>query len=214
MTRGPRPRPRRRDPCPYTYEDENGREVFQHVRWRLDPPVPRPKSFSYRWRQGPGLALVNRKPDAADRYLYRLPELLAALTTAVAIYWTEGERCCDALRALGAVATSHHGGAGKATRAQARWFKGYRGTVILVADRDAPGAADALRRYELLRAVGIPSSRLLVVRARVPGLGADAADHVAAGLGLDDFKRVRLSRLREVAATVTPADYRNAGYWT
>src|SRR4051794_20253284 len=112
------------------------------------------------WRRDPECVWVNRKPDYADRYLYWQPELLAALASAEVVFSTEGERCCDALRSIRATATSHHGGAGKFTRAQARRFKGYRGTVVLVADRDEPGAADALRRYELLRAVGIPSSRL------------------------------------------------------
>src|SRR4051794_10134172 len=86
-------RPRRLDPFPFTYEDENGREVFQHVRWRLDPPIPRAKCFSYRWRRGPECVWVNRKPDHADRYLYRQPELLAALASAEVVWWTEGEKC-------------------------------------------------------------------------------------------------------------------------
>lgn len=212
-----RTRPLRRDPQPFAYQDEHGREVFQHVRWRLDPPVPRPKTFTYRWRRGPGCAWVPQKPDCADRYVYRLPQLLTSLSSTDCIWWPEGEGCATALCSVGAVATSHHQGAGKVTVAQARWFKGYRGTVILVADRDLPGAADAVRRYDLLRHVGIPSSRLrLVVAAdevhETPG--TDAADHLAAGLSLDDFRAVPIKTARRYAARAQPAHYTSAGYWS
>jgi hypothetical protein len=216
MNHSTRPtRPRRLDPFPYTYEDENGREVFQHVRWRLDPPIPRPKKFTYRWRHGPGYVWVPQKPDNADLYLYRQPELLDALPTSDAVGWAEGERDAEALTKQGLTATSHHQGAmvGASPR-QARWFKRYQGDLILWADRDAPGAADVVKRYDLLRALGIPRRRLRLVCSALDYEGADAADHFREGLGLDDLVDVPLTTLRKVAATATPTDYRAGGYWS
>jgi hypothetical protein len=211
-------RPRRIYNCTFPYLDAGGAEVFQVVKWRLVPPVPRPKEFTYRWRRGPGYAWVDRKHERADDYLYQLPDLLAALPTADRAHWTEGEKCADAIRAVGAVATSHHGGAGKATRAQARTFKGFTGTVVLVADRDIPGADCAARRYDLLRKVGIPAKRLRIVIAAdeatpdVEHPGTDAFDHLAFGLGLEDFRPVSIATARRYAATLTPALQSEAGY--
>ncbi|WP_300018610.1 toprim domain-containing protein [Pseudonocardia sp.] len=98
--------------------------------------------------------------------------------------------------------------------------------VLIVADRDDAGLACAARRYRLLRAVGLNPSQLHVVRAAdaVLGggggcgldvrcecdvaclppskqwIGADLADHAAAGYGLRDLVRVPRADLRAAAA--------------
>lgn len=79
------------------------------------------------------------------------------------VLWCEGEKdALNAMRFYGVAAVSHHGGAGKATPEQADHFLGYKGLVGVVADRDDPGYACALRRLELLQARGV---RADVVRA-------------------------------------------------
>jgi hypothetical protein len=93
-------------------------------------------------------------------------------------------------------ATSHHGGAGKATEAQAAHFRRYRGTVLIAADDDDPGYACALRRYALLREVGLRRNQLRIVRAADEiggglGMGADLHDHVRAGYGLRELVELR-----------------------
>jgi hypothetical protein len=211
-------KPKRIYDCKFSYVDADGVEVFRIIKWRLVPPVPRPKEFTYRYRPGRGCPSINRKPANADDFLYRLQELLAALPTADRIFWTEGEKDADAVRAAGGEATSHHDGAGKATIMQARWLKGYTGTIDLVADRDIPGADCAVRRYDLLRKVGIPAERLRIVIAAdkatpdVEHPGTDAFDHIAFGLGLDDFQRVSIATAQRYAATLTPALRLQAGY--
>jgi hypothetical protein len=204
---------------PHPYHDLNGREVFQHPKWRLDPPERgRSKKSTYRWRTRPGHVWINRKPPGADAVLYRLPELLVEVgisswAPACEVWWCEGERDADTLAGLGLVATSHHQGAEVgATIEQAQWFAGYRGTVVLAVDRDAPGAVDAVRRYDLLRAVGIPSRRLRLVRTPLRKRGADVSAHVEAGLPLADLVTVPIGRMRLLAARATPADFRRAGY--
>ncbi len=213
MVKGPRsdPEAHKLFDRAYSYRDPGGTEVFQHVRYRLDPPVnERAKTFRYRWRRDAHCVWVNRKPPGADDFLYRLPELYAALRkrTAEPIYWCEGEKDADALATLGVLATSHHQAAAHATEAQAAWLKPAR-RIVLLADRDVPGAACALHRHRLLRAVGVDPAR---IRCCVAAEGKDAADHVEAGYDLDDLVPVRADDLYRAAARATPATYQRAGY--
>jgi hypothetical protein len=74
---------------------------------------------------------------------------------------------------------------------------------VLVADNDPAGASDVCRRYELLRAVGIPAKRLRVREVVPRHPGADLRDHLEAGYRLKDLRAADLDRLREVAASAT-----------
>lgn len=196
----------------YDYTNADGRLVFQHVRWRVGTDG---KSFSYRYPAATGPGWVWRKHPDADLYLYRLPELLAGRAAGATLWWCEGEKDAEALVAAGRVATTHHGGATKATGAQAHWFAGHKSWVVVLADNDpnGTGVRCALRRVELLRAVGIPARRIRIGRAAE---GKDAADHLAAGLGVSDFVRQRRAELRaEVAALPVPTPGAKVdGYWT
>lgn len=187
--------------CAYDYTDADRRLIFQHVRYRVGDDG---KSFSYRYRSPAGSRWIPQKHPDADLYLFRLPALLAGKAAGAALWWAEGEKDAEALVAAGQVATTHHGGATKATPDQAAHFRGHTGWVVVLADNDlsGTGARCALRRVELLRAVGIPLKHIRIGRARV---GKDAADHLAAGLGIADFVRQRFAGLRaEVAALPTP----------
>jgi hypothetical protein len=203
----------------YIYRDSNGRERFQHVKLRLDPPERgRNKKCVYRCRTRPDHAWIHRKPPGADGLLYRLPELLdEALwhprrSTGLEVWWTEGEGDAETLAGLGRPSTSHHQAAGHATLAQAETFAGYRGRLVLAADRDVAGAVDAVRRYDLLRAVGIRSGQLRVVLTPLRFRGADVTDHVAASLPLSALVEVPIRAARISAARATPAGFRRAGY--
>lgn len=187
--------------CTYTFENHDGTEAFQKVRYRLPDGG---KTFRYRWRRGPGYVWVPGKPLGADDLLYHLPEVVGPHV----VHWCEGEKDADAVRAAGALATSHHAGAGHITAEQARWLR-HAVRVVLVADRDVPGAYDALLRGRLLTETGVPRDAITVVRAAV---GKDAADHLAAGYSLDDFVPVPTAELRAVAARYTPPAARQAGY--
>jgi hypothetical protein len=191
-----------------------------HVRARVDgDPTGRTKHFWYlhghnNWR----LAWDGKPPaNLANRLLYRVDLLQTVIRAREPyIFWTEGEKDAHAGGALlvraGVArvysapeerfaygpATSHHGGANKATIQQAAHFRRYRGTVLVAADDDDPGYACALRRYELLRAVNV---RARIVRAADEvggglGMGADIADHVRAGYGLAELVPVPEGALR------------------
>ena len=185
-------RPRRDGPnwVHYKYRDASGRVIFDKVR------VPKPdggKGFLYCY-QGSGWAKgipFWGKPPWADSYLYNVPELLQAKESGADIWWCEGEKDADRLEEEDVTTTSHHGGAGHINAAQAEWFRGHTGRVILLMDLDEdgptganPGAYDVIRRYDLLLAVGITREQ---IRVAAPKVGKDIYDHLVAGRTLDEL---------------------------
>src|SRR5439155_25244135 len=126
-----RKRPERRIVATYDYTDENGKLLFQVVRYE-------PKGFSQRCPDGNGG--WSWKLASVRRVLYRLPGLLAA-DRAAPIYVVEGEKDVEALVALGLVATTNAGGAEK-------WRPEYNEhlrdrDVLLLPDHDVAGRAHA-----------------------------------------------------------------------
>jgi len=194
-------------------------EWFQKVR--LDLAVPdtsgRSKTFKYRWRMQPTHVWIYTKRPRSDELIYNLPAVLDAVVSGETIYWAEGEKDADNLAAAGVVATSHHGGAGHVIRTQTEWLTDHRGLIALLYDLDADdkgggnkGAFDVVRRYDLLREVGVPRERIAVGHARV---GKDVSDHLAAGYGLDELVWLEdLTGLYEKAAKTTAASYPGSGY--
>ena len=207
---------------PYVHPD-HGNILFWHCRARVSGDPTRRKHFWYltadpefpgRWAK----ASKEHPGPVARPCLYNLPILQSAVRKRwdVPVLWAEGEK--DARTAnlsMGVrVAVSHHGGAGHATEEQAEHFRGYRGPVIVAADRDDAGAACALKRYRLLRKVGVRPTLVRPADGVLAGgggcgvgvvcecepvcpppaqawRGADLSDHEAAGYGLRDLVRVR-----------------------
>jgi len=160
----------RREVAAYSYEDESGQALFEVVRFE-------PKAFrQWRWVDGQavwGLGEVRR-------VLFRLPRVIAAVQRGQPVYVCEGEKDVLALEAAGAAATCNPGGAGKWRPEYSEFLRG--ADVIVVADRDEPGA----RHAEAVQAsVSGVAASVRVVQARE---GKDAADHLAAGCGLEDFE--------------------------
>lgn len=124
---------------------------------------------------------------AAPTTLYRAPELRAADPAAVA-FLVEGERCVEALRAHGLLATTTPGGAAQWASTAARAAELLAGRhVVILPDNDAPGrkyAADALAT--LAPVAG--SIRIL----DLPGLAEheDVADWLARGGDPEDLVRM------------------------
>jgi hypothetical protein len=147
------------------------------------------------------------KPAGADGYLYRLPEVVRAISAGAEVWSCEGEKDADALAGAGVVATSHHGGAGKFSVAQAYKLRDAT-AVVCVMDRDGPGAWDVIRRYDSLIAVG--ARRVRIVRPRGCDVN-DAADHLSVGYGPDESIRCAVADVRELAERNRPA--RNGAGW-
>ena len=111
-------------------------------------------------------------------FLYRVDRVRDAVAAGRAVFVVEGEKDVHALEAVGATATCSPMGAGNWAKVDPSPL--YGGQVRVVADQDDPGRKHAAEVY-----------RSLVAHASVavfaPKMGKDAADHIAAGYGPDDF---------------------------
>jgi hypothetical protein len=112
--------------------------------------------------------------------LFHLPQVYAAVISNEVVYLVEGEKDVLALETLGVTSTTAPMGAASFHRVDATPLRG--GTVVAVVDRDQAGDRWALQVQRRLREVGA------AVRFVQAASGKDSADHVAAGLGLDDFE--------------------------
>jgi putative DNA primase/helicase len=129
----------------YDYTDEQGRLLYQVVRYQ-------PKDFRQRRPDGCG-GWTWRK--GSRQVLYRLPEVLEAAT----VFVVEGEKDVETLRSNGFTATTNAGGA------KAAWLPSFteflRGReVILIPDNDPPGRARVLT---ITRALLRNVARLIVL---------------------------------------------------
>ena len=156
----------------YTYTDEQGAPLFFAER-RM------PKDFrQYHIRDGRKVWNLT----GVRRVLYRLPRVIEAVQAGETVWVAEGEKDVHALESAGAVATCNPMGAGKWRPEYADVLGG--ASVIVVADRDEAGRKHAAEVAASL------DHKALVVTVVEAAEGKDAADHLAAGLGLDDFRAV------------------------
>ncbi|BBY87824.1 hypothetical protein [Mycolicibacterium tokaiense] len=153
------------------FDDESLQRVYSPRR-TYDYPDGR-KVHRKPGKSFPQIVPTVRNPDGHS--LFHADRVGGATT----VYWPEGEKDVEAIEALGAAAVCSPMGAGKAHRADVAPLQGRH--VIVVADRDGPGRKHADQVVALLTGV---AGSVTVVEAKV---GKDAADHIAAGLGLDDL---------------------------
>lgn len=145
----------------YDYRDENGKLLFQVVRFAG-------KEFRQRTPEGWGL-------NGARRVPYRLPELLASPSDA-RVFIVEGEKDVEAMMRHGLVATCNPGGAGKWRFVHETAKAALKGrTVTIIADTDEPGRSHARDVFASLH----DSTRAVSI-IECPGM-KDAADFFMAG---------------------------------
>jgi hypothetical protein len=110
--------------CVYPYTDEEGRLLFETVRFI-------PKTF----RQ--------RRPDGKGGYIWNtegiplVPYKLLGVINADTVYICEGEKDCNNLEKLGLIATTNPRGAGKWPKEFGRYF--IDKDVVIICDNDEPG---------------------------------------------------------------------------
>ena len=156
----------------YRYVDESGAWLYTVGRTgRKDFPVWRPDADA---ETGIAWGLGDSR-----RVLYNLAEVMRAVGAGEPVWITEGEKDADALRRAGVAATCNPHGAGK-------WRDDYteslRGALVtIVADKDEPGRKHARQVADSLQGV---ARQVFIVEAKE---GKDAADHLAAGYGVDQF---------------------------
>jgi len=163
-------RPERKIVATYDYVDENGVPLFQVVRFR-------PKDFRQRRPDGAGGWIWHL--DKTRRVLYRLPKVVQAAAAGFVVYICEGEKDVASLEKTGAIATTNPGGAEKWRDEYSDALRGAQ--VVVVADKDEPGRKHAAQVAASLQG---KAASVRIVEAKA---GKDAADHLAAGFGLDDF---------------------------
>ena len=117
----------------YDYTDAEGKLLYQVVRFE-------PKEFRQRRPDGSGAWVWNLKGTAP--VLYRLPDVLKAISGGLMVYICEGEKDVDALRGKGLTATTNSGGAEKWRPAHSETLTG--ASVVIVPDRDTPGQKHAV----------------------------------------------------------------------
>jgi len=173
----PEPEARPQIVVTYPYRDEAASLLFEVVRFD-------PKDFRQR-RPSPGGGWM-WKVGGVRRVPYRLPELLASSPDSI-VFVPEGERDVDNLRALGAVATTNAGGAGKWRRELSEHLHGRH--VVVLPDHDAPGRAHAEAVAKALS--GVAASVRVLDLPDLPEKG-DVSDWLNGGGTLE--------RLRELAS--------------
>jgi len=164
----------------YDYTDENGRLLYQAVRmvpkdFRVRRPDPSKKS-GWHWSL----------PKDHRRVLYRLPDVLSQAERGGWVFVVEGEKDADAIHALGLVATTSVGGAGKWRDTYARSLMGAR--VAILPDNDTPGAKHAQQVAASVDALTAGCATVLDL-PDLPEKG-DASDWIRAGGTADQLVRL------------------------
>jgi hypothetical protein len=135
----------------------------------------------YRYADG---RIVRRTPDkrfwqegnTKGRALFHADRI----ANADVVYVVEGEKDVLAIEAIGAAAVCSAMGAGKADRFD--WSPLAGKCVVVIADRDEPGLRHARQVTNLVKGIAA------VVEIKQAATGKDAADHIAAGLTLDELE--------------------------
>lgn len=162
----------------YEYRNTHGQLVA--VKQRTDIAPGRKKFLTLR---PDGTVSANGDLSPAKVPLYRLPELLAA-DPSEPVLLVEGEKACDAARALGFVAVSLAGGASQTDFGDALGHLAGR-SVVLIPDNDDPGRGLMERVAQLLEPIA--STIGVVAIPDIPTKG-DLADFTAAGHTADELR--------------------------
>jgi hypothetical protein len=179
----------------YPYTDETGELLYEAVRFD-------PKDF--RQRRPDGKGGWTWKLGDTRRVLYHLPRVVAAVKAGKkAIVVVEGEKDVEALEALGVVATTNAGGAGKWREEYTKAVAGAK-LVVLLPDNDEPGREHAAKVAESLTRAGAP-----YVIVGLPGLAekGDVSDWLAAGGTRDSLDTLVKKAMAEPASTEAIGDH-------
>lgn len=159
----------------HDYTDPAGQLLFQTVRFDTTT-----KSERFRQRKPNGNGGWIWKLGDIYKPLYRLPDVLAAITNGHPIIVAEGEKDCDAIRlTTGIVATTNPLGAGNWKPEHTAVIAG--ANVTIIADNDTAGRKRARQLERDLRDAGCTVTDVLV-----PIDAKDAAEVIGMGKGLAD----------------------------
>ncbi|MBF0473839.1 MAG: hypothetical protein HQK93_08935, partial [Nitrospirae bacterium] len=147
----------------YDYKDEDGRLLYQIVRYN-------PKKFAIRRPNGDNGWVYNAK--GLKMILYNLPKVILSNNIIV----VEGEKDVDSLNLIGLTATSNPFGAGVWKAGYNKYFKDK--DVVIIPDNDDPGRKHALVVANNIK--GVATSIKIVTLSEVPEKG-DISDWLSQG---------------------------------
>lgn len=180
----------------WIYRDQSGKPALAVVRVNLPSggKTYRPlKMTGDGWRVGDPQGLLP---------LYALPALQS--DPSAIVYCCEGEKCADAARSLGLLATTSAHGAKSAHKTD--WMPLAGRSVVLLPDCDADGRAYADKVRDHLTKLN-PPARVRVVNLPDLGVGGDIADYVEdqlkRGIAVAKVRR-EIERLTAESAAATP----------
>ncbi|MEU4345598.1 toprim domain-containing protein [Nocardia sp. NPDC023852] len=163
----------------YPYAREDGTVAGEVVREEAKFAGGRDKRFRQRaWRPGTGWADTGFEPLP-----FQLPCVLDAIGDGRTVYVCEGEKDVLAAQAANLVATTNAGGALAWKPEHAAWLRG-AATVVIVADKDAPG----YRRAE--KVMGSLAGLVGRVRVVQAATGKDLFDHLQAGHEIGELEPI------------------------
>jgi putative DNA primase/helicase len=154
----------------YPYRLANGTVHGWRARYESQSGEKQIKPFHH---DGGEWVLKEATAPRAGKPLYRLPEVLA---TDGPVFIVEGEKCADALAALGVAATTS-GAAKSASKADWKPLAGR--TCVIWPDNDDPGDQYASDVATILQDLDCDVSLIDVPALDLPGTGDDAADWLA-----------------------------------
>jgi len=148
---------RKKEVCRYSYENKEGKHAFDVVRF--EPKDFRPQRPDGKWSL-----------EGVERVPYSLPELLQGVTDSKTTLLLEGEKDVDSAMAMGLIATTFVGGAGKWREEYLEYFRG--ADVVLIPDNDDPGLKGMT---EIATKLHGTASRIRMLE--LPGLGPRQQKH-------------------------------------
>lgn len=123
--------------CTYPYTDEEGRLLFEAVRYRYEDGS---KTFRQRRPDPEHPGQWKWELNGVRLVLYRLPEVRKAIAAGQPVWLAEGEKDADNLAGIGLCGTTLPMGAGKDRWSKSNYADSLKGaTVYILPDNDKPG---------------------------------------------------------------------------
>lgn len=158
----------------YDYNDENGKLLFQKLRY-----VDGYGKKTFRQRKPDGRGGWEYSLGDTPKILYNLASVIKGVQEGYPIWVVEGEKDADTLIKLGIIATTMPGGAGKWLDIHTQALAG--ADVEIIADNDKPGIEHAQKVLQELSKAGC------TVNTWVSSKAKDVTEHLGMGGTLDDF---------------------------
>ncbi|MBP2639694.1 MAG: hypothetical protein H6Q66_645 [Firmicutes bacterium] len=178
------------DMVSYVYTDETGKPLFRSVR-----TCKQDGSKTFSMEQATEAGGWTKGVKNVRRVLYRLPDVLQAIKNGQTIFVAEGEKCADALAAVGLPSTTNANGAKKWQEADTECVP-IGASIVILPDNDKIGREHAEQvAYKLhakgcsVRIVRLPDLDQLTVKGLSgPDNKADVADWLAAEHTADELR--------------------------